>query len=88
MTKHRKSGWVTAKPLIFNDPIKGENFTIPAGEPCALYTTVEEAIERGTLKKDDEDGIWAAKKNTQRGYVLVMLKGKLRGVAQDDIEYH
>jgi hypothetical protein len=76
-------GWVTAKPLLFNDPDTGVVFEIPATEPCLLLDSVEDAKQRGLLK--DEQEVWAAKVNVQRGYCLVLLKGKVRGVSPDDV---
>ena len=75
--------WVTVRPLLFNDTERGEVVSIPAGEPCSLLDSVEEARRRGLLS--DESDVWAAKTNVQRGYCLVWLRGLVRGVAADDI---
>jgi hypothetical protein len=76
-------GWVTAKPLLFNDADTGLVFEIPAAESCLLLDSVEDAKQRGLLKDDQE--VWAAKVNIQRGYCLVLLKGKVRGVSLEDL---
>ena len=75
--------WVTARPLLFNDPGRGEVVSLPAGEPCSLLDSVEDARRRGLLP--DEAAVWAAKTNQQRGYCLIWLRGLVRGVAADDI---
>lgn len=80
---HEARRWVTAKPLLFNDPISGETVTIPVGEPCDLIESADDARRRGLLA--DEQAVWAAKTNVQRGYCLVWLRGMLRGVAPEDI---
>jgi len=80
--------WVTVVPLLFNDPGKGEVFEIPEGEFCTLFHSVEEAVKRGAIRANDEMTVWAAKTNLKRGYVLVQLRGMLRGVeARDIAEY-
>ena len=33
--------WVTARPLLFNDPERGKVVSIPAGEPCSLLDSLE-----------------------------------------------
>lgn len=76
-------GWLTTKPLLFNNPETGLVFEIPPAELCLLLESVEDAKARGLLK--DEQEAWAAKINVQRGYCLVFLKGKIRGVSADDI---
>ncbi len=75
--------WVTVKSLIFNNPASGQVETIPAGEPCSLVESVEEAKRRGLLQ--DQTAIWAAETNLKRGYCLVLLRGMVRGVDRDDI---
>jgi hypothetical protein len=75
--------WITVKPLLFNDPERGEVVVIPAGEICNLIDSVDDARRRGLLT--DEQAVWAAKTNVQRGYCLVWLRGLLRGVAPEDI---
>jgi hypothetical protein len=75
--------WVTVKPLIFNNPAVGQVETIPAGEPCDLIKSVDEAKRRGLLP--DKLAVWAAETNHKRGYSLVLLRGVLRGVERDDI---
>jgi len=75
--------WVTARPLLFNDPGRGEVVSLPAGEPCSLLDSVEDARRRGLLT--DEAAVWAAKTNLQRGYCLVWMRGLVRGVAAEDI---
>lgn len=75
--------WMTVKPLLFNDPGCGEVVVIPAGEPSNLIDSVDDARRRGLLP--DEQAVWAAKTNVQRGYCLVWLRGLLRGVAPEDI---
>ncbi len=74
---------VTTRPLLFNDPVKGEVFEIPAGEPCVVFDSVEQAKQRGLLP--DEQSLWAARTNVQRGYRLAWLRGLLRGVAEADL---
>jgi hypothetical protein len=76
-------GWVTAKTLLFNDADTGLVFEIPCAEPCILLDSVEDAKQRGLLKDDQE--VWAAKVNVQRGYCLILLKGKVRGVSPEDV---
>ena len=75
--------WVTVRPLLFNDPERGEVVSIPAGEPCSLIDSAEDARRRGLLP--DESAVWAAKTNVQRGYCLIWLHGLVRGVAAEDI---
>lgn len=75
--------WVTVKPLLFNNPNIGAVFEIPAGEPCLLLESPEEARKLGFITSDQE--MWAAKTNIQRGYCLVWLRGMVRGIAKDDI---
>jgi hypothetical protein len=75
--------WITVKPLIFNNPATGRVETIPAGEPCKLVESVEEAKRRGLLQ--EPMAIWATETNLKRGYSLVLLRGILRGVDRDDI---
>ena len=75
--------WMTVKPLIFNNPATGQVETIPAGEPCKLVESVDEAKRSGLLQ--DPMAIWAAETNLKRGYSLVLLRGMLRGVDCDDI---
>ncbi len=75
--------WVTVRPLLFNDTERGGVVPIPAGEPCNLLESVDDARRRGLLP--DESAVWAAKTNVQRGYCLVWLRGLVRGVAADDI---
>lgn len=75
--------WVTVKPLIFNNPAVGEVETIPAGEPCSLIESVDEAKRRGLLP--NKLAVWAAETNLKRGYCLVLLRGMLRGVEPDDV---
>lgn len=77
--------WKTRVPLLFNDPGKGEVFEIPAGEPCQLVSSVEEALARNIISQKDEMAVWAARTNLKRGYVLVLMRGVLRGVEADDI---
>ena len=74
---------VTMRPLLFNDPEKGEVFEVPAGEPCIVFDSIEQAKQHGLLP--DEQSLWAARTNLQRGYRLVRLRGQLRGVAESDI---
>lgn len=75
--------WVTVKPLIFNNPETGQIETIPAGEPCKYVESLEEAKRSGLLQ--DSMAVWGAETNLKRGYSLVLLRGKLRGVERDDI---
>ena len=75
---------ITTKPLVFNYPEKGQAFTIPPGQPCVEVDSIKEARARGYLP--DEQAVWAAKTNLRRGYHLVWLQGKLRGVAESDIK--
>ena len=49
--------WVTARPLLFNDPGRGEVVSLPAGEPCSLLDSLEDARRRGLLP--DESAVWA-----------------------------
>lgn len=79
-------GWVTVKPLLFNDPVQGVVFEVATGEPCVLLESVIEAKRRGFLSDSDKQAIWAATTNLQRGYCLVWLRGVLRGVSAEDIE--
>lgn len=74
----RSGGWVTVQPLLFNDVERGKVFEIPAGEPCLPVESVDEARRLGLLSGDQE--LWAAKTNLQRGYTLVFIRGKLRGL--------
>jgi len=78
MSMQRFYGWVTIQPLLFNDVETGKVFEIPAGEPCLLVESVEDARHRGLLKGEQE--IWAARVNLQRGYSLVFIRGMLRGL--------
>lgn len=72
----RRSG----KPLIFNDPLTGKEFEIPAGEPCVLVESLKEASAAGYLNEKDDAAMWAARTNLQRGYALLWIRGTLRGV--------
>lgn len=81
------SRYKTITDLIFNDPVQGKEFLIPAGESCMAFTSIQEACDHGYLDKKNEQEMWAARTNIQRGYVLVVLKGKLRGVASAVIEH-
>ena len=48
--------WVTARPLLFNDPERGEVASIPAGEPCSLLDSLEDARRRGLLPTNPPSG--------------------------------
>ncbi|MBP5996369.1 MAG: hypothetical protein KA535_00325 [Azonexus sp.] len=74
---------ITIRPLLFNDPVKGEVFEIPAGERCIVVTTFKEGQVRGFIR--DEQELWAARTNLQRGYTLVWIRGLLRGVLESDV---
>lgn len=76
---------VTARPLLFNDPISGKYVEVPAGESCVLVSSFSEACDWGFLDKRNEQASWAAKTNLQRGYKLIWIRGMLRGVTQEDI---
>lgn len=75
----------TVRPLLFNDPDKGSVYEIPAGTPCILVESVDDACRQGYLDRRNESAMWAAKTNLQRGFCLVWLKGVLRGVSKEDI---
>lgn len=77
----RRSG----KPLIFNDPLTGKEFKIPAGEPCFQVGSLKEASAGGYLNEKDEAAMWAARTNLQRGYVLLWIRGALRGVSPESL---
>lgn len=77
----RRSG----KPLIFNDPLTGKEFEIPAGEPCFQVGSLKEASAAGYLNEKDEAAMWAARTNLQRGYVLLWIRGALRGVPPESL---
>ncbi len=76
---------ITTRPLLFYDPGKGAEFNVPAGEPCILVTTYNEACDFGFVDKRDKQAEWAIKTNLQRGCSVIWLRNKLRGVSQDDI---
>jgi len=82
MNEQKFGGWITIKPLLFNDAESGKVFEIPVGEPCLLVESVEDAKRRGLLTGEQE--IWAAKVNLQRGYSLVFIRGKVRGLMPQD----
>jgi hypothetical protein len=75
----------TARPLHFNDPVKGEVYAMPAGESCILFESAEDACRKGYLDSKNEAAMWSARTNIQRGYCLVWLRGKLRGVMKSDL---
>ena len=81
MNEEKPCSWVTTQPLVFNDPERGKVFEIPVGEPCLRLESVEEGKRRGLLKGEQE--IWAAKINLQRGFSLIFIRGKVRGVMPD-----
>ncbi|MBT9498855.1 MAG: hypothetical protein IV103_16870 [Zoogloea sp.] len=86
MTPPSTTRWVTSKTLIFNDPVKGKEYEVPAGEPCVLVDMIKTACDRGFLDGKNEADMWAARTNVQRGYKLVWLRGLLRGLMAEDIE--
>lgn len=84
VNEQKSGGWVTVQPLLFNDAESGKVFEIPAGEPCLPVESVEEARRRGLVSGEQE--LWAAKINLQRGYTLVFVRGKLRGLMSNDFK--
>jgi hypothetical protein len=77
---------VTTRSLLFYDPEKGAEFNVPAGESCILVKTYDEACDFGLVDRSDKQSEWVIKTNLQRGYSVVWLRNKLRGVSQNDIE--
>lgn len=76
----------TSRSLVFNDPLKGEEFVVPAGEPYVLVKSLKDAIAWGYLNDKDEAAVWAARTNLQRGYELIWIRGALRGVQASALE--
>jgi hypothetical protein len=76
----------TCKPLIFNDPLTGKEFEIAAGETFVMVQSLKDASAVGFLNEKDESAVWAARTNLQRGYVLLWIRGSLRGVHPDSLE--
>lgn len=76
----------SCKPLIFNDPVTGKEFEIPAGETVIMVSSLKDASAAGYLNEKDEAAMWAARTNLQRGYVLLWIRGALRGVHPESLE--
>jgi len=76
----------TRGALVFNDPAKGEEFVVPAGEPYVLVKSLKDAVAWGYLNDRDEAAVWAARTNLQRGYELIWIRGALRGVQAGALE--
>lgn len=81
MSQYRR---ITARPLLFNDPKSAQLLEIEEGEPCLVVPSLKEAKDRGFVSNQFEE--WAVETNLKRGYVLVLLRGVLRGVASEDIK--
>lgn len=86
MSTHLSGRRRTSRPLIFNDPAKGKEFEIPAGEPYVLVKSLKDAVAWGYLNDKDDAAMWAARTNLQRGYVLIWIRGALRGVQVEALE--
>ena len=76
----------TSRPLVFNDPLKGEEFVVRSGEPYVLVKSLKDAVAWGYLNDKDEAAVWAARTNLQRGYELIWIRGALRGVQASALE--
>lgn len=74
----------TIRNLIFNDPIRGETYEIPAGEVCIMFNSVKSAMAYGHLPTEDLK--WEAQTNLSHGYALVLIRGQIRGVPFDAIK--